>query len=218
MPARSRSLTCFETPPETYRTGAQARQCCKAFQKEGLQSRDAPGWTAPGKRCRGDPAGIQPFGLISAIGALSTKTADADAWIIARASQRPARGQYPAGDIVLREFAPAPSHAPRQQTIEALEAHDQRPPFVGIDAVRLARHQNIGMQRNAQNTNLEGTIAPRTISYPCDNGFHLHGTSEHTRRTHSERRDRRETGDLELVLFMRIAARLFRSRDRIRAL
>src|ERR1035437_9677546 len=43
----------------------------------------------------------------------------------------------------------------RRESVELLKAHDQRPPFVGIDAVGLALHHDLGVRVHAGDADLD---------------------------------------------------------------
>jgi drug/metabolite transporter (DMT)-like permease len=69
----------------------------------------------------------------------------------------------------------------RRETIKLLEAHDQRPPFVGVDAVGLALHHHLRMRVHAGDTNLDrreiaapNLVLLRHLVHMRDLGLDLH--------------------------------------------
>ena len=75
-----------------------------------------------------------------------------------------------------------------RQPVELLKAHDQRPPFVGIDAVGLSFHHDARMRMHAGDPHLDRRMSPRQTLSSCaiscdlrDLGFDLHRTFQRAR-------------------------------------
>ncbi|MEH2505378.1 hypothetical protein V1290_004189 [Bradyrhizobium sp. AZCC 1578] len=112
----------------------------------------------------------------------------------------------------------------RHQPVELLEAHDQRPPFVGIDTVGLVIHHDSRMRMHARDAHLDrGKIAAPDrilLGHPvdaCDLGFDLHRAFQRARRRDGFARHRAQAAQAKLVTRVPIAAHPLARRHRIRA-
>ncbi|AGM06922.1 hypothetical protein AORI_4337 [Amycolatopsis keratiniphila] len=110
----------------------------------------------------------------------------------------------------------------RAEAVELLEAHDERPPPVGVDPVFGARHPHVVVNVDTLDAHLEHEHAAALFRivlgegvHGLDDGLHRHRAFRDTGRPDRLRADRGEPGAGELVRFVPVAAFVLTGRDRI---
>jgi len=112
----------------------------------------------------------------------------------------------------------------RAKSVEFLETHDQRPPFVGIDAVPLACRQDRLLDMHALNANLDNVGAAfqfgiifGQVMHRLHHCLELHLAFLHARRPNRLRLHWSQSGDAEFIPLEAIAALNFSGGHRVRA-